>query len=424
MSAGLASRYAPSWSLIRAHFGLGVIGLVAFAAGLLVRAAEPQGSYFTPTLLGLTHLCVLGWLLPVAIGALHQLVPVVFEVPVRSERVAWSALALYLPGATLLIVQLWTFRIDAIWLPLGAVTAALAVALYIGNLIATLAASKVHSLSGMFVIAALGYLLLAVAVGAMLAWNLYDPFLATSHLQVLKAHAHLAGFGFFGLLVMGVGLRLLEMFLLSSGASEQPGVAAFFACNLAVLCLTASLLLGSQRWLLGLGVGAAALGVGAFLLQVRGIWARRMQRRADIGWLHTRTSFVYLGLAVVTGALTAFAPLDEVWLGRMALLYGLLALPGFLGSVVVGQLYKIVPFLVWLHRFSPLVGLKKVPSAGELLGERPRQVQYLFNHTAVIVLAGGVLIDSPAVRIVGATLFAVSAALVARNLWLIDSRRP
>ena len=83
---GLATRHAPSWRLIQAHFGLGVAGLLAFSAALAVCAPSLQGFFFQPALLGLVHLCVLGWLMPIAIGALHQLVPVVFEVPVRSEQ--------------------------------------------------------------------------------------------------------------------------------------------------------------------------------------------------------------------------------------------------------------------------------------------------------------------------------------------------
>ncbi len=423
MPGRLATRYAPSFRLIEAHFGFGLVGLVAFSAALLVRATAVQGFFFQPLLLGLVHLCVLGWLMPIAIGALHQLVPVVFEVPVRSERLAWSAFGLYAVTAPLFIIRMWTLSAD--WLlAVGAVGAAGAIWLYVLNLYATLLRSGQRSLTGYYVMAALGWLLVAVTLGALLAINLDRPFLPLFHLALLRAHAHAAAFGFFGLLIMGVAYRLMEMFLLSHGAPERAGRVAFAATNAAVVALVVSLAFGSIAWLLALGVGAALVGVGAFALQVSAIYRRRTQRRADVAWRHTASSLVYLGLAAALGAALALAPLGQPWTDRLHLVYSLFALVGFIGSIVVGQLYKIVPFLVWLHRFSAYVGLKRVPPAGELLGERWKRVQYALMHAGIGALALGVVVDSAALRSLGATAFAGSAALVVRNLVVVWASKP
>src|SRR5512140_1701661 len=126
---GLATRYAPSYALIRAHFGLGLLGLLALAAGLLLNAADVGGFFFQPLLLGLVHLCVLGWLMPIALGAMHQLIPVVFEVPVRSERLAWLALGLYVPGALGFMSRLWVFDTGTVFI-VSAALLAIAVVLY------------------------------------------------------------------------------------------------------------------------------------------------------------------------------------------------------------------------------------------------------------------------------------------------------
>jgi hypothetical protein len=426
MQGGLATRHAPSWPLIQAHFGLGVAGLLAFSAALAVCAPSLQGFFFQPTLLGLVHLCVLGWLMPIAIGALHQLVPVVFEVPVRSERLAWSALALYAMGAPGLIAgffSLDTGEPASLLLPLSATFTALALFLYATNLLATLAASARRTLTGAHVIAALGWLLAGVTLGALMAWNLRAPFLPVFHVAVLRAHAHAAALGFFGLLIMGVAYRLLEMFLLSYGAPERVGWAGFVAVNCAVLLLAASFF-GAGDAFLAAGVGCAAAGIGAFVLQVRAIFTRRTRRRTDVSWQHTATSIAYLGLALAAGAAIALLPASEPWWDRLHLAYALLAIPGFIGTIVVGQLYKIVPFLVWLHRFSPFVGLKKVPSASELLPEAPKRVQYFAMHIGLLGLVAGVLADCSPLRTAGAVLFAGSAMLFARNLGVIQTRQP
>lgn len=426
MTPGLATRHAPSWRLIQAHFGLGVAGLVVFGVTLLICASSLQGFFFQPVLLGLVHLCVLGWLMPIAIGALHQLVPVVFEVPVRSERLAWTAFALYVAGAPGLIAGFFTLDTSepaGLLLPVSATLTALALLLYAANLLATLAKGARRTLTGVHVHAALCWLGIAVTLGALLAWNLRAPFLPVFHVSALRAHAHAAAFGFFGLLIMGVAYRLLEMFLLSYGAPERPGWFGFFAVNAAVLLLGASFF-GAGDALLRAGVASAALGVAAFAAQVRAIFVRRTRRKIDVSWQHTATSVAYLGLALAAGGTLALVPVGEPWWDRLHLAYGLLAIPGFIGTIVVAQLYKILPFLVWLHRFSQFVGLKKVPAASELLPELPKRIQYFAMHGGIAALVAGVLADCAPLRTAGALLFLGSALLFARNLGVIHARQP
>lgn len=424
MSHADSTRFAPSFALVRAHFIAGIVGLCVFSGGLVKEARFIQGQFFQPALLGLVHLCVLGWLMPIAIGALHELVPFVFERRVGSERAAWGAFAMYVVGAVGFIAQMWVLRVG--WLlAVAGTSVAVALWIYALNFFATILSSKAKgSLTAINIAASLVYLLAAVTLGAALAWNLCFPYLPGDHLALLRAHAHVAGLGFFGLLIMGVAYRLLEMFLLSHGASERAGFVAFVAINAALLMLIATFVLDDAHRLLVPAAVAAAIGIVAFLAQVSAIVMRRMQRKIDVALGHTATSFLYLATALWTGIGVAFLPTGSPLHDRMTLAYGLLFVPGFIGTIVIGQLYKIVPFLVWLHRFSPYVGLKKLPSASELLPERPKQLQYLLMHAGLASLAVGVMVQSAALRTAGAVAFAASAALVAGNLGFIDARRP
>jgi hypothetical protein len=42
---------------------------------------------------------------------------------------------------------------------------------------------------------------------------------------------------------------------------------------------------------------------------------------------------------------------------------------GAISLFIAGQYYKIVPFLVWFHRFGPFIGKKKVPKVSELYSD-------------------------------------------------------
>lgn len=423
MATGLVLERSPSFRLVGAHLGLGLVGLCAFGVALLAAAWKLEGYFFQPVLLGLVHLCVLGWLMPIAIGSLHQFVPVVFDVPVRSERLAWGALVLYALGAPGLVGHMW--RMATGW---GFVMAALMLCaslwLYAANLLATLLHTREWTLTGVHILAALVYLLVAATLGLALAWHLHAPWLPVNHLQLLRAHAHAAGLGFFGLLIMGVAYRLLEMFLLGQGAPQHSGWVSFVAVNAALGLLLAGFVRGPDSLLTNVGMGFAAVGVLAFLNQVRLIYALRLRPRTDETWRLTFASCCYLAAALVLSGALLVAPLPAALRDRLVLAYGLLALPGFMGSIVIGQLYKILPFLVWLERFSPHVGARKVPTADELLAQRPQRVQGALMHGGLLVLAAGVVLAVPMLRLAGAAVFATSCALAARNLWAVFGSRP
>lgn len=422
---GLATRYAPSFSLVRAHFALGIAGSVAVAAALLAVAWDLDGHHFQGRFLGVVHLAALAWLLPIALGALLQLLPVLFEVPLVSERAAWGGFALLVTGGAGFIAHLATLRVGPVLSGFAGLLVA-GVWLAAGNLglSALRSARGRRSLTGGFVLSALGWLVFAATLGLLLAINLSRPFFTQSHLEVLRGHAGAAGLGFFGLLIMGVGFELLEMFLLSHGAERWPGWVALVATNLGLAALTVDSLWGPWSGLTVAGLAGIALGAVAFAWRVRRIFQKRMKRALDTSaWLSAGSVGCLLGAVAVGFTLAAF-DFDPALRQRVVLAFGLLAIPGFMGLIVMGQLFKIVPFLVWMHRFSGLVGLKKVPTASELLDERARAVQGVLAPAGLAVLAVGILGAWPLVRLAGAAAFFCAMALGAHHLWRISEKRP
>src|SRR4029450_2991529 len=60
----------------------------AGALGPAGLAPELSGHYYHPQVLALTHTITLGWITMAIMGAPYQLVPVVLERPIWSERIA------------------------------------------------------------------------------------------------------------------------------------------------------------------------------------------------------------------------------------------------------------------------------------------------------------------------------------------------
>jgi len=420
---GLSSSHAPSFRLVQAHFLLGIAGFLAFSIFLAFEADSLQGHFFQPVLLGLTHVCVLLWFLPIAQGALLQLIPVLFQVRIRSERTAWVALVFLFLGASGMVGHMWIYETH--WgLPFSAALLALGILLYVLNLLATLNRATALDLTGAHVIAALFYLLLAAALGLTLAWNLWKPFLLGDHLEVLKAHAHLAGMGFFGLLVMGMVYRMLEMFLLAYQVPRTFGWAAFLTANLGLCVLLVDFLFGRVPFLTAIGVACLAAAILAFTVQVVFLMRARLRRRLDAAWWHSLASVTWLLVAAGEGSALFLPGLDRGMHDRLALAYAVAALPGFVGSIIVGQLYKIVPFLVWLRRFSPYLGMKEIPGAGDLLPRELPEWQWVAMQTALLQFTLALLLGLPWLNFIAAAFLAVSALAFAAAMGRVYLCRP
>lgn len=106
----------------------------------------------------------------------------------------------------------------------------------------------------------------------------------------------------------------------------------------------------------GLGYLLLLLAYGLALYDAYRILKNRMKRALDIGVRHYLAGLFFLGLALLA---LPFHPVAA------ALWFAL----GFVGLVVTGMLYKILPFLVWTHRYAKRAGKEKVPLLKEMLPE-------------------------------------------------------
>jgi hypothetical protein len=113
-------------------------------------------------------------------------------------------------------------------------------------------------------------------------------------------------------------------------------------------------------------------------------------------------------VALVLAALFAAAP-------RLDLLSGALWIVGFASSVIHGMLYKIVPFLAWLHLHHNK-GIRCVlPNMAEILPEG-RTLPHVWVHAVALALMSIALITPGAVVYPAAVLLALSYGWLAANL--------
>ena len=337
--------------------------LFAMLAGVLLLYSGPglYVSRWTPAALALTHLMTVGFMLQVMLGALQQLLPVVVGANLsRPLQLATLVHASITPGAlflasAFLTQQAWLFAAAVICLAVGVGTFVVAVTLALrgmANSNPTLLGFKL-SLLGLTAVALSG-LGLAAALG--LALDL--PLVQWTDLHM--------GWGFLawgGTLIVAVAFVTVPMFQMT------PEYPVWFSRNFTRCVLVAIVgwtLSDLVNWttlaeiLITLAVACAALACITTLQLLRR--SKRAKREASHHLWNTA-----MGSALAASALwlsARFIPAVDHWPG-WPLLLGTLLLFGCFMSVILGMLYKIVPFLVWLHlqncsASTPAPNMKKV----------------------------------------------------------------
>lgn len=374
------------------------------AAGAVILAwSVALGNRWAGPAFAVTHLGTLGLLGATMLGALYQLIPVLGGRPVPAARLAHLVHALFVGGLGALVARFLGAPEGFAWT--GAAALALALLLFLGPVAAGLARAPARTwpVRGMQV--AVAALLVAAVLGARLA---VPPAPALRPLWI-QAHLTFGLCGWVGGLISAVAWQLVPMFYLVPA----------FDRRLPRLVL-GLLVLGLAGCLVVLGLAEAGVDVGAGVMLAASapaalaVWGvspvvllqglRRRKRGAD-GSVRFWYAALPVALAVGPLAVVAWAATDPRW----AVAFGWLAAWGWAGTIVHGMLTRIVPFLTWFHRFSPLLGRRRVPAMRELFPDARVRVGFVL-HVATTALG--------LVGIVTGLTWPAGVGLLATGTWL------
>lgn len=414
---GLAGAQSPPFVLPGEHFAAGLAFLVAGGVGLVWISPELAAGLFPlPRVIAVVHLFTLGWITTSILGALYQFLPVALGEPIRSERVAHIGFVLYAPGLAVFVVGL-AAGVTVAYL-VGAAAFCVGLLLFVWNLAATLRRARRRDLTWWSLAGALAFLVAAISFGISLAGNLRWGYLGGDRFGAVAVHLHVALFGWVFLVVVGVAQRLLPMFLLSHGASVRPArwAAALLAVGAGVLTLF-------HHWpgrVLPVGGALVWAGAAAFLVQSVLYFRHRRKSSLDAGLRLAGGALGLLGLGLGIAPFAAVAGLGSP---RLASAY-VAALVGGFTLFVAGHDYKIVPFLVWYHRFGPLVGRRPVPVVAQLFSGRAANLAASGLGAGAAGAVVAVLLATPWLVRAAAVAFAAGAVSMSLQMLVLSRRRP
>ncbi|MBI3110020.1 MAG: hypothetical protein HYZ01_00465, partial [Ignavibacteriales bacterium] len=128
-------------------------------------------------------------------------------------------------------------------------------------------------------------------------------------------------------------------------------------------------------------------------------------------------AFVYFLLSALFGLGLATVEIESTELREsLILMYGGMIMLGFFSMLIVGQMYKIVPFLVWFHTFSDKVGKEPVPMLKDMFNERLGSVQFWIMNGGVVLVLIGLGSSQPILAKVGLIAVFMGSILFAFNL--------
>jgi hypothetical protein len=96
---------------------------------------------------------------------------------------------------------------------------------------------------------------------------------------------------------------------------------------------------------------------------------------------------------------------------------------GVIGFVVLGTLYHIIPFIVWVHRYSDKLGFEDVPMIDDLYDDRLAAIDGSLILLGVTLLVGADILSSvPAVAAAGGVSITLGVIVFTANMLLVLRR--
>ena len=313
----------------------------------------------------ITHAITIGFFAFIMLGSLTQMLPVLASAKI--PKVGVVSLSSYLLLTFGLLFMIFGLELDVKFLiTLSYLGLGSGFLLMISAIIYSIKDVKNFTATIRGMLASLIFAFMIVIMGMALLYEYAINSISEYHYIIANIHSVWAIFGFSGLLVIGVSFQVLPMFYVA------PRFKQF--CKQKVVWLIS---IGLVLWLfLNLFLDEYAL-VGKFWIALffwafaTTVWLKLNKRKrpiSDVTVWYWRSASIFLTLG---SFLWIF---DEFFKHEYIVMVAILIGGGFILSIMIGMLYKIVPFLVWFHLNGK--GYMSIPTMNEMINKNLAKLQF------------------------------------------------
>ncbi|MCO4763871.1 MAG: hypothetical protein KC502_20325 [Myxococcales bacterium] len=400
-AAGLSPDQGPPLLVPIFLFCMAPVSLIA-AGGVIATSPTSQ---WLPAAMTATHIGTLGLLGATMLGALYQMLPVLAGSPAPAIRLGHGVGGLWVVGAVSLCAALWRPEPLRFFVAIAGLGAALG--LFLGPVAIALSRAKARAVEvrGMtFAVLALG---IVGGLGLTMAYGWATSALPANRAAWVTVHLCVGLLGWVGMLLTAISTQIIPMFYLTAPFPPRIASAAVWLGGVSVLLWTAGLAWGLSATTLAWTAAPFALYVWLIhpIVALK-LLAKRRRKRKDVSVQFWQAGSLVAPFVGIAAALTLLSD-DPRW----PLLFGWLAIFGWGGLIVHGMLTRILPFLVWFHRYAPLVGEMKVPPMRRMFPPS-RSGPALIAHLSAVGLGTVAILTGQPVVFAGAGLSLVISGLI------------
>jgi hypothetical protein len=404
----ISQDFAPPFKLIAPFFIIGSF-FYLFSSFFIFSFNVESLSFLDSKVLAFVHLFLLGFVMMIIFGAMAQLVPVVLEVGHFGVELFYAIWPLLLIGSVLMV---FGFLYSPALLPYGGVIVLTSMMIFVMEIFMTI--SKVEKLTLVMssVLISNTFLFFGIIFGLLMALA-YAGTIEVDINSLLRGHIYLVLGGYISITIMGLSIVLVPMFTLSHGFSMKPLEIAMYAMSSAVALVVVGSLSGIG-FLEYIGYLLSFVSLISYFYIIYIIYSTRPRKENDVYAISLMFSYISMLVAMFFGAIYFLTNKEEFLLSA-----GWLLFYGFFAFLITGHIYKIIPFLVWFEKFSPLVGKQKVPMLADMVPYKSSQAQFIFSSVGVIMITLAILMKSDILIGAGASFLVIGAFAFLRSVFFM-----
>jgi len=329
------------------YYVTGAISFVIIHFLLIISIPDILTHYFQPKLLAVAHLFVLGWATMIILGATNQLIPVISEHKLYNEFIPKFNILLLVFLIPVLVLSFWNFQFTyKTYIAAGGVI--IGILLHTINIYRTISAGPQSIITDILLMAH-AWLAITAIVGILLLINLTYPIFPEEHLHYLKIHAPIGMAGWFMQLIIGVSSRLMPMFLLSRKENLKLLNITFYTMNGGLtLFLIEGMVFKSFNGSI-IYIAMVTIGLVSYGLYIKGCYQTALRKKMDAAMKQTFVAITFI-IATVVMLIAAIKATNST---NISTAFGFCFLGGLVSTIIMGQTFKTLPFIVWMHITKP-----------------------------------------------------------------------
>ena len=420
-NTGLAKN--TSYKVVLPFYIYGALSILVAAILLFFSSSAFLQHYFHPQTLAITHIMALGWGTMMILGASHQLVPVLIEGKLYSNTLAYISFLFAALGIPLLVYAFYYFHFG--WpAETGAILINASILFYLINIAISMVKSKKENVHAVFVFTASLWLMITIVVGLFLIYNFTHNILSKDSLFYLPLHAHLGIIGWFLLLVIGVGSRLIPLFLISKYNNVKLLWWIYALINFGLIVFIVIFLYIKIVWLYLLPLVAIFISLLMFGYFCYHAYLDRLRKKVDDQLKISLFSVLMMLLPVIFLVIIILLLLFSIDNTRLILTYGFCIFFGWITAIIFGMTFKTLPFILWNKTYHNKAGLGKTPNPRELFNNKIFLLMAIAYLAGFILFGSGILLSNEFLLKYAALLLVVAAILYNGNVFKMIMHKP